>query len=217
MAGNVRVVYFYAYHPHPKALEALDRFAPDTERVDTSGPQNTYWLEICKRWNGTEDLVFIEQDNEITAEVLPSFAECDQDWCTFSYQGLFKDMTLSQSLGCTKFSAELQRRIPHEDIAGPGMVWHLIDFRIGKLFGMHRLTCHVHGSVKHYHDYRSDPLHQRGLGLDKKSITETGSDGSLIENEALHENPGTIHPRQDGERDLPGSCEVRTARFPGND
>ena len=178
----MRVIYFYAYHPHPKALEALERFAPDTERVDTTGPENTYWLEICKRWDGSDDLVFIEQDNEITAEVLPSFAECEQDWCTFSYVGLYNNM-LERSLGCTKFSAALQRRFPHEMIAGPGMAWHLIDLRIGKLFtDLHGLQCHIHGSVNHYHDYKRDPLQKNNvIGHDDGTftVTERQPDGRL--------------------------------------
>ncbi len=174
----MRVLFAYAYHPHPAALKALSLYAPDAERVDTSGPQQTYWREICKRWNGTDDLVIIEQDNEITAEVLPSFAACDKDWCTYSYQGLFQDATLTRSLGCVKFSAALQRRFPSETIAGPNMVWHLIDFRFGMLFhDLHGLESHVHGSIRHFHDYKNDPLHQRGIR--PQPVTENNPDGSL--------------------------------------
>jgi hypothetical protein len=176
----MRVVFCYAGRPHPKALRALDLYAPGAERVDTSGDPTNYWREIAQRWDGADDLVLIEQDNEITAKVLPSFAACDLDWCTYEYDGLFGK--LRQSLGCTKFSAALQRRFPPDVIAGPGMVWFLIDPRIGKLFGLHNLSCHVHGSVKHYHDYARDPLQRRNVVQNTDGtfdVSERQPDGSL--------------------------------------
>lgn len=164
-----------------ETARALDRYAPDAERVDVSGDQANYWHEIRDRWNGTEDLVVIEQDNEITAETIPSFEACDQDWCTFAYDGIYGQ--LDHSLGCTKFSARLQRRFPHETIAGDGLVWHLIDLRIGKLFhDLHKLECHVHGTVKHHHDYLTDPLQQRNVirnGDGTFTVTERQADGSV--------------------------------------
>lgn len=176
----MRVMFAYAYHPHPKAVEAIDLYAPDAERVDTSGDQTNYWREIIKRWDGADDLVIIEQDNEITAEVLPSFTACDKDWCVYSYQGLFPDAVFTRSLGCVKFSAALQRRFPHEMIGSRNIVWHLIDFRIGMLLhDLHGLDSHVHGSVKHFHDYHTDPLYQHNIH--EYDIAENNPDGSLKE------------------------------------
>lgn len=165
----MRVLFCYANGAaHPAAVRALDLYAPNAIRIDTSGPQQIYWRTICKYWDGTDDLVTIEQDNEITAEVLPSFEACDQDWCTFQYKGLFPGSMLQQSLGCTRYSKEMQRRFPHEMIAGPDMVWHLIDFRFGQLFhDLHKMDCHIHGTINHYHDYKRDPLHQRNVVINE--------------------------------------------------
>ena len=175
-----RVLLSYAYgRLDPRTDRSVDLYAPGHERADTSGDQTNYWREISSRWNGKEDLILIEQDNEIGPDTIPSLEECEYDWCTFSYQGLFG--ILEQSLGCTKFSAALQRRFPKETIAGPGMLWHLIDLRIGKLFGMHGLKCHVHGEIPHHHDYVTDPLQQRlVINNDDGSFTvkERQPDGS---------------------------------------
>jgi hypothetical protein len=176
----MRILCCYANNFTPETQLALDLYAPDAERVDTSGPQHNYWREICKRWDGTDDLILIEQSIEITPEVMPAFSKCEHDWCTFGYNGLFGK--LEQSLGCTKFSAALQRRFPHDVIAGPNMVWHLIDFRIGKFFGMHGLTCYVHGSVEHHHDYVHDPLQKRNIIQNNDgtfTVTERQNDGTL--------------------------------------
>jgi hypothetical protein len=165
----MRVICCYANNFRPETQEALDLYSPDAIRIDTSGAQENYWHAICRYWTGEEDLVIIEQDNVITASVIPSFEACSQDWCTFQYKGLFPGSMLTQSLGCTKFSAALQRRFPHE-VIGINMVWHLIDFRIGKLFhDLHGLECHVHGEIEHLHDYKSDPLQKRSVDYNRKT------------------------------------------------
>jgi hypothetical protein len=178
----LRVLCCYAYgRLHPETVRALGKYAPQAELVDVSGDQANYWNEIRDRWDGTEDLVIIEQDNEITAGTLPSFEACDQDWCTFAYGGIYGQ--LQGSLGCTRFSAAFQRRFPHETIAGDGLVWHLIDLRMGKLFcDLHKLKPHIHGTVTHHHDYVRDPLQQRNVinnGDGTFTVTERQSDGSV--------------------------------------
>jgi len=181
----MRVLFCYANGGiHPAAQRALDLYAPDAIKRDTSGAQHTYWRTICEYWDGTEDLVLIEQDNEITAEVLPTFAGCEHDWCTFQYKGLFPGAMLQQSLGCTKFSKEFQLRFPHEMIAGPDMVWHLIDLRFGVLFhDLHGLDCHVHGTINHHHDYKHDRLHQKNIVVNKDGsafVTERMPDMTVV-------------------------------------
>jgi hypothetical protein len=128
--------------------------------VDVSGSRTAYWHAIRERWNGEEDLVTVEQDNVITDLTIPSFLRCDRDWCSYKYYGpewLPEHMQeMTRCLGCTRFSAALQRKIPSETIAGDYMVWYLIDERLSRLLGMHGFRVHGHGEVKHLHDYAND-------------------------------------------------------------
>jgi hypothetical protein len=152
---------------HPATRRALERHAPDAELVDVSGDDTAYWAAIAERWTGERDLVIVEQDNEITADVIPSFMACGEPWCTYSYPIYRTKVTLRQGLGCTKISAEAQRLAPAAEIAewftqcdychGGGCWWHL-DGRIAEVFRKgHHLDPHVHGEVTHHHAYDADP------------------------------------------------------------
>jgi hypothetical protein len=143
----------------PETVQALDSFSAGhrVDYVDTSFSPTAYWHAIRDRWTGECDLVTVEQDMLITAENIPSFADCASDWCCYEYPGPdHLPFMLRWSLGCTKFSKELQRKIPAEQIAGDYMVWFLIDERIHKLFSMHGYTPHCHGPVEHLHDYHAE-------------------------------------------------------------
>ena len=105
----MRVIFCYSSNPHPKALEAIAKFAPDAELVKTPGLFG-YNEAIASRW-GKDDLIVIEGDKEVTAEVIPSFASCDEPWCTYAYYNYPEPYQAycSVGLGCAKFSVELQR------------------------------------------------------------------------------------------------------------
>lgn len=148
---------------HPATAAALALYAPDAGLVDVSGSKFDYWHAIRDRWDGTQDLVIIEQDIEIHAEVLPSFAACPEPWCTFSYPIFRTSVDLTIGLGCVRFSAGVQRMVSAEKIAegfvlcatckGGGCWWHL-DSRIAELLKYKAgLRQHVHGTVTHHHDY----------------------------------------------------------------
>jgi hypothetical protein len=154
----------------PSAYRSLLRYAPigSLELVDVGNDVSSYWHAIRDRWNGEDDLVTIEQDNIITGEVIPSFQECEKKWCSFSYLGppgmSFDDSgqgrVLKKSLGCTRFSAELQREIPASMISDSDyFVWHLLDLRISRLLELHNHEPHCHGEIKHAHNYDYDPEH----------------------------------------------------------
>jgi hypothetical protein len=133
--------------------------------VDVSGDPRkggltNYWHAIRERWTGEEDLVTIEQDNVVTAETLPSFEACENDWCCYAYGGPEwvpeRSRRMIYSLGVTKFSASLQRQFPHERIAGDYLAYFLIDERLSTMFRMAGHMPHVHGDSEHLHDYEAD-------------------------------------------------------------
>lgn len=128
--------------------------------VDVSGSLTEYWHAIRERWTGEQDLITVEQDNVITEDTIPSFCMCSEPWCCYSYLGPewlpMPERRMIFSLGCTKFSAGLQRAIPHEEIFGDYAAYYLIDERFQRLFRIYGFYPHVHGEVEHLHDYEND-------------------------------------------------------------
>jgi hypothetical protein len=158
----VKVCYFYTA-VHPAAAEALGKFAPGAEMVWTGDGPYHYWQEIAARWTGEQDLVLIEHDNEIHAGVIESFAACPEPWCVYSYPIFRTSVDLTIGLGCTKISAAAQRMVTADELAegfalctvceGQGCWWHL-DSRIAEMLKYKcGLAQHVHGTVRHHHDY----------------------------------------------------------------
>lgn len=164
----MNILFCHAGKPHPKALAAAKKYAPGVKIMDTSGSDFAYWEAIAEHWKGEEDLVLIEQDIEINPYVIASFDTCEHDWCSYRYSapGVF-NWSLAESLGCTKFSANAQRLVPADDIAGSTLtiwaghkipshgriVWDRIDWRISTHLKASQFAVHVHGNVKHYHPY----------------------------------------------------------------
>lgn len=174
----MRVICCYTSEIHPKALGALARYAPEAEIVETKGLFG-YNDAIASRWDGSSDLVVVEGDKEITAEVLPSFARCDHPWCVYSY-GVYPEpyrREIDFGLGCAKFSAEVQQIVkpsefltrdpeclpyPCPDCGGEGC-WRYLDSRIMFAMLFRGIESHVHGQVEHHHDYPADWAEQRDL------------------------------------------------------
>jgi len=136
------------------------------EMVETGHDPSAYWHELRRRWNGEDDLMIVEQDNVITAEVIPSFNMCDEPWCCYEYigpPGMDIDGTgemriLRKSLGCTRFSAQLQEDVPAVTISeNDYFIWHLLDMRIASMLEIRGYSPHVHGAIKHVHKYDTDP------------------------------------------------------------
>jgi hypothetical protein len=117
-----------------------------------------YGRVLQEHWTGEQDLITIEQDIVPTAEVLPSFTRCRKDWCVYAYQGSPSSGRLYRSLGCTRFSARLQRRFPFKNFVTYEMTWKSCDAYISRvLWSLNFIEPHVHGVVEHRHDYRNDP------------------------------------------------------------
>lgn len=148
------------------ALESFRRYAKSAEYVETKGLYG-YNDAIASRWDGSDSLVVIEQDKEITAEVLPSLESCDQPWCTYSAKTFPEPYTKTTiiSLSCARFSVEVQK-VAQPDFYGPDLDYHpkckrcdgkgcwvYLDTRIAMALMAKGYQPHVHGEIKHHHEY----------------------------------------------------------------
>lgn len=149
-------------NPHPDAMAALKKYAPQAALVDVTGDNYAYWNAIRERWTGERDLIIVEQDIEVGPEMVSTMESCKQDWCCYAYPIFRTKVRLRVGLGCTKVSAVAQRKIPVGKIAegfetcaacrGKGCWWHL-DGRVAHMLKRAGFFPHVHGDVKHHHDY----------------------------------------------------------------
>jgi hypothetical protein len=150
----------------PETKTTLAKFTVDY--VDMSGDDFAYWQNICKRWTGKDDLLIIEQDIGITADVVPSFEGCPEPWCVYSYTGPLGEM-LYYALGCTRFRKELQLAVPHARISDQPLHWRSIDGKVSARLGLTGYTPHIHGELEHHHDYPED---KSLLGSSKEKSAE---------------------------------------------
>jgi hypothetical protein len=168
----MRIICCYNDEVHPLTRKAIEKFAPETEFVETPGLFG-YNEAIASRWTGESDLVVIEGDKEIHADVIPSFQVCDEPWCTFEYDNFPPPYQRScqVGLGCAKFSADCQILLPTETFTGPDNpigwkctdcggkgCWRYLDTRIalGILSRCIAFAPHVHGRIEHHHEYDPD-------------------------------------------------------------
>lgn len=105
----IRPVYFY-YTDHTESFLAVQKHIPQAEHVDTSASSYAYWDELEKRWDGSSDLLTLEQHIVVHDQVMPQLEACQSDWCVFPFGGQV------HGLGCTRFSAVLQQRVPAREI-----------------------------------------------------------------------------------------------------
>jgi hypothetical protein len=140
-----------------QARDAIAKFAPDCKLLDFTGCDFDYARAVARYWKGIEDLVIIEHDNVITKDVIPSFASCNEPWCTYAYPCAWngKLQRLTWGLGCVKFSAELQRQAPLPGESLPDTVyWAAVDGMIHDYLTISNdFSPHVHGDIKHLHEY----------------------------------------------------------------
>lgn len=115
----IRTLFFY-YSDHPETYRAVTRYIPDAEHIDTSASSYAYWDELARRWDGSSDLLTIESHIVIHDQVLPQLEACGNDWCVFPFglreaSGNFGSLQ-RHGLGCTRFSAALQQKVPAAEI-----------------------------------------------------------------------------------------------------
>ncbi len=178
----MRVIFCYTHEPESRSAEAVTKYAPQAEWLDTSATIYTYNEVIASRWDCGEDLVVIEGDKEITSEVLPSFEHCPKLWCSFSAY-VFPaaiEHEYYNGLGCTRYSERLQRIVDKSEFMVPDSpMWALcpvcggkgcyryLDSRIALAIRMHitptgDINVHRHGRVEHHHDYSGQTIEVMG-------------------------------------------------------
>lgn len=174
----MRICYFYA-QDFPEARAALPHY---TEIIYTGNNDYAYWRAFSERWTGEDDLLVIEQDIVLNERVIPEFEICSRtwyrNWCVFPYKNFSAALSwdgktidhpgsgyLTHNLGCTLFSANLQRFVsiqdmldnsPYTDSCGKCTktlrCWCHIDFPVHDGFkakGMTDENRHLHsGEVK---------------------------------------------------------------------
>jgi hypothetical protein len=118
----VRVLCCYT-ELHPDTRAALAALAPHAELVDVSGGDYAYWRAFTERWTGDDDLLNVEQDIEIHDTVIPQLEACGEPWCTFAYRLWRPDAWCYNALGCTRFSAALQREVTPGEIQQVQAQW----------------------------------------------------------------------------------------------
>lgn len=130
---------------HPACAAALPEGAI---RTDVSGDDMAYWRVLRSLWAGAAPLLVIEHDIELHAQVLPQLAACIRDWCTFPYaQQPGLNFTCTQALGCTRFSAGLQRAVPFPAPAR----WESLDGAIATVLLAAGHSAHVHEPAVTHH------------------------------------------------------------------
>ena len=98
----MRVLYCWN-DDFPEAVAAIEKHIPQAEIIDTSANSYAYWDAMEIRWTGVQDLLIVEHDVVVTAEVLPQMLACPEPWCAHSSGGT------PFGLRCTRFSARLQQ------------------------------------------------------------------------------------------------------------
>ena len=146
---------------HPDTLASLNEHAPggwESIRLDTQDPSAYFWA-LHRLWAQPGDLVIVEHDNALTAEVLPGFEACEQWWCGHPYACAGN---VTMALGCTRFRAELKQAEPDllDEVGGigndglPARDWRRLDVRILTVLNRRGYQWHWHEpQVPHFHVY----------------------------------------------------------------
>ena len=145
---------------HPATARLLNRYAPAHVRVRIDPEDvDAYWRIVADAWRQPGDLLIVEQDIGIHAQVVPDLTACREPWCGHAYS-IGQQMLMC--LGCTRFTAELKTAEPDLlDAVGadgtggmPARHWQRLDVRILDHLRTRGYTQHIHKPpVTHYHRY----------------------------------------------------------------
>jgi hypothetical protein len=118
-----------------------------------------YHSLLASVWREPGELVVVEHDVGISAEVLPGFAACPEPWCGNPYR---IGRQLLTALGCARFTAALKAAEPDLlDVAGeidgdgyPARDWRRLDSRVAGELRRRGYRQHWHEPVlNHYRKY----------------------------------------------------------------
>lgn len=145
---------------HPVTARLANAHTPGHVRVRIDpADDGAYWRLLADAWRQPGDLIVIEQDIGIRADVVESLTDCREPWCGFAYP---IGRQLLVCLGCTRFTAALKAAEPDlldtvgEDGTGglPAKHWRRLDVRILDHLRRRGYRQHEHTPpVRHYHKY----------------------------------------------------------------
>lgn len=119
-----------------------------------------YGRVFARWWNTGPDLIILEQDMVPAYGWCGDFQGCDKPFCTHYYD--CNTAVKAYGLGCARFSAALQSRVPSlgQQAAGggagraPSTPWQALNERILDLCAHFGAPAHIHTQdVGHLHDY----------------------------------------------------------------
>lgn len=132
------------------------------------GNTSAYWQLLSAHWTSqqglNEDLLIVEQDMLPADGVVDEMLACRWPWCASPYE-VANHQTITDGLGCTKFSATLKQLRPQlmdevgaiDDDGLPGKDWRRLDTRISRVLRGAGHQPHLHKPSTHLHDYQARP------------------------------------------------------------
>lgn len=134
---------------HPITWTTLRKNAPTAIMANVNNSPYAYWEQFNSHWNnGNDSLINIEHDIEVPAGSIESLVNCSEPWCSYGYPAA---AILTESLGFTKYSANLQANVAFV----PRIEYGGLDAAVHRMLTDHYSLPHVHGAVRHFHDYGS--------------------------------------------------------------
>jgi hypothetical protein len=148
----MRVVYPYTAR-HPSTLLGAPAGA---EWHYVGQDDHAYWRLLGDLWAAGEAFLIVEHDVVCRPDVVEQVANCPEPWCAFPYDDMCHWECMEawrNTLGCTRFSAEIIRAVPDAVTAIEGRYrdWHVLCDGLGR--NLRRcFTHHWHmPAVRHHH------------------------------------------------------------------
>ncbi|HEY7046580.1 MAG TPA: hypothetical protein VH373_05120 [Jatrophihabitantaceae bacterium] len=146
---------------HPETARRLARFAPDAVlRAIEIDDRTGYWRVLAEAWAWPGDLVVIEHDIGIDADVLPGFAACPEPVCARPYRWTSGDRLIT-GFGCVRFRAEVKQAHPELFTEVGELDWLLVEPRVGGELQRRVGRPHVHRPAVEHYGVKSDEQARR--------------------------------------------------------
>ena len=144
-----------AFAPSQATANSLKRLAPDADLVPVFDDDLGYARALAARWLGIEDLVVVEHDIELHDDVLTTFASCRDPWCVCPYRLSPDAPLLTRGLGCARFTAEAQRKVPFTEVMAQPQdgSWRHLDGQVAAAFATADIEVHVHQTLVLHRGY----------------------------------------------------------------